>query len=94
MFPIPKYDPGMVKYFKELIESGVFRPLIDRRYPLDQIVEAYKVIGRLARRSGQRSGPRWTGPSDQAGPFWSASPASGRPASAAGLPPGRAVTAQ
>ena len=41
MFPIPKHDQAMVGYFKELIESGAFRPVIDRRYPLDQIVEAY-----------------------------------------------------
>jgi hypothetical protein len=26
MFPLPKRDPGMVSYFKELIESGEFRP--------------------------------------------------------------------
>ena len=32
----------MVRYFKELIETGQFRPVIGRRYPLDQIVEAYR----------------------------------------------------
>jgi NADPH:quinone reductase-like Zn-dependent oxidoreductase len=42
MFPVPKHDPEMVRHFKELIESGQFKPLIDRRYPLDQIVEAYR----------------------------------------------------
>jgi NADPH:quinone reductase-like Zn-dependent oxidoreductase len=44
MFPIAMDDQEMARYFKELIESGAFRPLIDRRYPLDQIVEAYKYV--------------------------------------------------
>ena len=26
------------------MESGTFRPLIDRRYPLDDIVEAYRYV--------------------------------------------------
>ena len=34
MFPIPKHDQEMVSYIKGLIETGEFRPLIDRRYPL------------------------------------------------------------
>jgi NADPH:quinone reductase-like Zn-dependent oxidoreductase len=51
MFPIPKHDQEMVKYFKELIESGAFKPLIDRRYPLDQIVEAYRYV-----ETGQKIG--------------------------------------
>jgi NADPH:quinone reductase-like Zn-dependent oxidoreductase len=29
---------------RKLIESGEFRPVIDRTYPLDQIVEAYRYI--------------------------------------------------
>ncbi|MGH3667375.1 MAG: NAD(P)-dependent alcohol dehydrogenase, partial [Acidimicrobiia bacterium] len=44
MFPIPKQDTEMVRHFKELIESGDFTPVIDRRYPLDQIVEAYRYV--------------------------------------------------
>jgi len=44
MFPIPRDDQEMVRYFKELLESGALRPLIDRRYPLDQIVEAYRYV--------------------------------------------------
>jgi NADPH:quinone reductase-like Zn-dependent oxidoreductase len=43
-FPIPRQDQGTVAYLKERIESGAFRPLIDRRYRLDQIVEAYRYV--------------------------------------------------
>jgi len=51
MFPIPKHDQVMVGHFKNLIESGEFRPVIDRAYPLDQIVEAYRYV-----ESGQKTG--------------------------------------
>jgi NADPH:quinone reductase-like Zn-dependent oxidoreductase len=51
MFPIPRDDQEMVRYFKGLIESGEFRPLIDRRYRLDQIVEAYGYV-----ETGQKLG--------------------------------------
>ena len=44
MFPIPKHDQEMVSHLKELIESGQLKPVIDRRYPLDQIVEAYRYV--------------------------------------------------
>jgi NADPH:quinone reductase-like Zn-dependent oxidoreductase len=40
-----------VRYFKELLETGAFRPLIDRRYRLDQIVEAYRYV-----ETGQKIG--------------------------------------
>ena len=51
MFPIPRDDQEMVRYFKGLIESGEFKPVIDRRYPLDQIVEAYRYV-----ETGQKIG--------------------------------------
>jgi NADPH:quinone reductase-like Zn-dependent oxidoreductase len=45
VFPIPpKYDRARVQGFREMIESGEFTPVIDRRYPLDQIVEAYRYV--------------------------------------------------
>jgi len=44
LFPIPKHDQEMVKHLKGLIESGDFKPVIDRRYPLEEIVEAYRYV--------------------------------------------------
>jgi NADPH:quinone reductase-like Zn-dependent oxidoreductase len=51
MFPIPRDNQEVVRYFKELIASGAFKPVIDRRYPLDQIVEAYRYV-----ETGQKIG--------------------------------------
>ncbi len=53
VFPVPtRRDPGAVmRYLKDLMESGAFRPVIDRRYPLDQIVEAYRYV-----ETGQKLG--------------------------------------
>jgi len=51
LFPIPKHDQLMVRHFRKLIESGEFRPVIDRTYPLDQIVEAYIYV-----EAGQKTG--------------------------------------
>jgi NADPH:quinone reductase-like Zn-dependent oxidoreductase len=51
LFPIPKHDQEMVKHIKGLLESGAFKPVIDRRYPLDEIVEAYRYV-----ETGQKIG--------------------------------------
>ena len=42
-------DPQMASYFREVLESGAFRPLVDRRYRLEEIVEAYGTSRRGAR---------------------------------------------
>jgi NADPH:quinone reductase-like Zn-dependent oxidoreductase len=46
LFPIPRVDQAMVEYLKGLIESGQFTPVVDRTYPLDEIVEAYRYVER------------------------------------------------
>ena len=51
MFPIPKHDQQMIRYFRDLIDAGQFKPVIDRTYPLDQIVEAYRYV-----ETGQKVG--------------------------------------
>ena len=52
MFPIPpKYDQARVRHFKALMESGDFKAVIDRRYRLDQINEAYTYV-----ETGQKIG--------------------------------------
>ena len=44
LFPIPRQSQHIVQYVKGLIEAGTFRPVIDRQYPLDEIVEAYRYV--------------------------------------------------
>ena len=51
LFPIPVIDKNEVIFFKGLVEKGEFRPVIDRQYTMDQIVEAYKYV-----ESGQKTG--------------------------------------
>ena len=52
LFPIPRaHGRREMVYVKQLIEAGAFRPLIDRRYPLDEIVDAYRYV-----ETGQKVG--------------------------------------
>jgi NADPH:quinone reductase-like Zn-dependent oxidoreductase len=51
IFPIPKDNQAIVEHLKSLIDSGTFRPVIDRHYRLDQIVEAYRYV-----ETGQKTG--------------------------------------
>jgi len=44
VFVIPRDDPEEKKYLIGLIESGEFKPVLDTRYPLDQVVEAYRYV--------------------------------------------------
>ena len=51
VFPIPNIDKKDLLFFKQLIESGEYKPVIDRKYSLEQIVEAYKYV-----ETGQKTG--------------------------------------
>ena len=51
LFPIPRQNQEIVEYLKGLMQAGTFRPLIDRHYRLDEIVEAYRYVD-----SGQKIG--------------------------------------
>jgi NADPH:quinone reductase-like Zn-dependent oxidoreductase len=51
MFPVPRHDRQTAEYLGELIASGRFVPVIDRRYPLEEIVEAYRYV-----ETGQKIG--------------------------------------
>jgi len=44
LFPIPKHDQQMLQYLSGLMASGRFAPVIDRTYPLDRIVDAYRYV--------------------------------------------------
>ena len=44
VFPIPQQSAQIVAYLKELMENGEFTPVIDRQYPLDEIVAAYRYV--------------------------------------------------
>ncbi len=51
IFPIPKVNKEQILFFKKLIEEGHYRAIIDRTYPFEQIVEAYKYV-----QTGQKTG--------------------------------------
>ena len=51
LFPIPTMTQADVILLKELAEAGHFKPVVDRQYPLEKIVEAYRYV-----EAGQKIG--------------------------------------
>ena len=49
--PIPKYTKNEVHFVKELIEAGKYRAVVDRTYPLEDVIEATKYV-----ETGQKTG--------------------------------------
>ncbi|MEP6846047.1 MAG: NAD(P)-dependent alcohol dehydrogenase, partial [Panacibacter sp.] len=50
-FRPPKNIKASLAFIKDLIEKGKFKPVIDRKYPIDKIAEAYTYVA-----SGQKIG--------------------------------------
>lgn len=44
VFPIPRQTKESVRWVKQLIEAGEYRAVIDRRYALDEVVEATRYV--------------------------------------------------
>lgn len=51
MFPLPQTNKEDMVLLSELFEKGEFKPVLDRSYKLEQIVEAYHYV-----ESGQKTG--------------------------------------
>ena len=51
LFPLPTFSQEDINFLKNQYEQGLFKPLIDRRYEFDQIVEAYTYV-----ETGQKIG--------------------------------------
>jgi len=51
LFPLPTIDKSDVEFLKELVVTGKFKPLMDRVYPLHEIVDAYRYV-----ETGQKLG--------------------------------------
>lgn len=44
LFPLPTINKEDVLFLKKLVEDGKYKPLVDKKYPLDKIVDAYKYV--------------------------------------------------
>jgi NADPH:quinone reductase-like Zn-dependent oxidoreductase len=51
IFPIPSDIKRSIQFIKDLTEKGKFKPVIDRKYPLENIGDAYRYVA-----SGQKTG--------------------------------------
>ncbi len=51
LFPIPKINKAMIEHIRTIIADGAYRPLIDKTYPLDEIITATQYV-----ETGQKVG--------------------------------------
>jgi NADPH:quinone reductase-like Zn-dependent oxidoreductase len=51
LFPIPSINKQDLLFLKSLAENGLFTPVIDRSYPLKDIIDAYRYV-----ETGQKTG--------------------------------------
>lgn len=51
VFPLPIETPEVLEHLRSRLASGAFRPVLDRTFPLEDIVEAYRYV-----ESGQKVG--------------------------------------
>jgi NADPH:quinone reductase-like Zn-dependent oxidoreductase len=51
VFAIPKYTKDDVQLLRQLVERGDYRPVVDRTYPLEDVVEATRYV-----ETGQKTG--------------------------------------
>jgi NADPH:quinone reductase-like Zn-dependent oxidoreductase len=51
VFPIPEDGRASILFIRRLMEEGKFKPVIDRTYPFDEIIEAYRYV-----ETGQKTG--------------------------------------
>jgi NADPH:quinone reductase-like Zn-dependent oxidoreductase len=51
ILPVARHDQRDIRFLKDLIEDGAFTPVIDRRYSLEAIVDAYRYVD-----TGQKTG--------------------------------------
>ena len=43
-FPLPRYTRADVELVKRLVEAGEYRAVVDRHYPLEQVVAATRYV--------------------------------------------------
>jgi NADPH:quinone reductase-like Zn-dependent oxidoreductase len=51
LFPIPAIRKKDVEFLKTLVEKGNYKPVIDRTYPFEQLIEAFRYV-----EEGQKTG--------------------------------------
>ncbi len=51
LFPLPTISKKDVIFFKQLLEAGKFKPVIDKHYPLEQVADAFRYV-----ETGQKVG--------------------------------------